>query len=206
MKTILNITFSTLLLIFYSCGNSNQTSQETEQNISDNSQTIENENIGNKIDYDNTKVIRNVYVTDREGVELKQEANENSTTLGIYEYGTKLDVIEETEKWLGIRERITRDIIRDGSKIQSTGWEKIYVLKNKTGIINEITLLPSDLNIISSLTRNQKTEYFENGKQLKEFLSLELIDKTVFDKNKSTSVNFIIADSSVIKKKNGKTK
>jgi len=203
MKTILNITFSTLLLTFYSCGNSIQTSQETEQNISDNSLTIENENIGNKIDYDNTKVIRTVYVTDREGVELKQEANENSTTLGIYEYGTKLDVIEETEKWLGIRERITRDFIRDGSKIQSTGWEKIYVLKNKTGIINEISLLPSDLNIISSLTRNQKTEYFENGKQLKEFLSLELIDKTVFDKNKSTAVNFIIADSSVIKKKNG---
>lgn len=203
MKTILNITFSTLLLTFSSCGNSIQTSQETVQNISDNSLTIENENIGNKIDYDKTKVIRNVYVTDREGVELKQEANENSTTLGIYEYGTKLDVIEETEKWLGIRERITRDFIRDGSKIQSTGWEKIYVLKNKTGIINEISLLPSDLNIISSLTRNQKTEYFENGKQLKEFLSLELIDKTVFDKNKSTAVNFIIADSSVIKKKNG---
>ncbi len=165
--------------------------------------TTENENTGNKIDYDNTKVIKSIYVTDRNGIEVKQQANNNSKTLGVYEYGTKLDIIEETENWYGVRDRITREFYINGSKIESIGWEKVYVLKNKTGSINEITLVPSDLNIISYLTVNQKTEHFETGKDLTDFLTLELIDKSVFDNKKNSSVDFLLADTIVNKKKNG---
>lgn len=167
--------------------------------------TTESENTGNKIDYDNTQVIKNIYVTDRNGIEVKQQADNNSKTLGTYAYGTKLDVIEETENWLGIRDRITREFYRNGDKIESTGWEKVYVLKKQTGSIDEITLVPSDLNVISSLTVNQKTEFFETGEELTKYFSFELIDKSLFDSQKSTSVNFLLADTTDNKKNNGVT-
>ncbi|TJZ52526.1 SH3 domain-containing protein [Sphingobacterium olei] len=201
MKTLLNITLSIFLLTFYSCGNNKQTIHKIEQSVVDSTLTIEN--VGNKIDYDKTRVITSVYVSAREGIEFKQEGDEKSTTLGMYEYGARLDVIEETEKWLGVRERITRKFNVNGSNIESTGWEKVYVIKNKTGLINEVSLVSSDLNVISFLTLDKKTEYFENGKQLKAYLSLELIDKAIFDKNSSSSVDFILADTTVNKKKNG---
>src|SRR5690606_5795755 len=122
MTTALNITFCALLLTLFSCSNSNQTNEKTAQSLVSDTLTTESENTGNKIDYDNTKVIKNVYVTDRNGIEIKQQADTYSNTLGTYEDATKLDVIEETENWLGIRDRITREFYRNGDKIESTGW------------------------------------------------------------------------------------
>lgn len=192
-----------MILTLFSCGNNGQTNEKTVQSSLTDTTTAEGENAGNKIDYDNTKVIQNVYVTDRTGTEIKQQADKNSKTIGAYEFGAKLDVIEETEEWLGVRDRITREFTRKGSKIESTAWEKIYVLKSKTGSINEIKLIPSDLNIITSLTSNQKTENFETGKELNDFLKIELIDKQLFDSKRNSEVNFLLADTTEIKKKNG---
>lgn len=191
-----------MLLTFFSCGNSGHSNEKTVQVVSDTT-TIEQKNAGNKIDYDKTKVLKSVYVVDRKGTEIKQQTDKNSKTLGTYEFGAKLEVIEETEKWFGVRDRITREFLRNGSKIESTGWEKVYVLKNQTGSINEITLVPSDLNILSSLTTNQKTENFETGKELNAFLKIELINKHLFDSKKNSSVDFIIADTTENKKVNG---
>lgn len=201
MKTLLHITFSTLLLTIFSCNNSGQANEKTVQSsVSD---TLTTENVGNEIDYDKTKVLQSIYVVDRKGTEFKQQADENSQTLGTYEFGAKLDVIEETEVWYGVRDRITREFLRSESKIESTGWEKVYVLKSKTGSINEITLVPSDLNVISSLTTNQKTENFETGKQLNGYLKIELIDKQQFEGMKNSSVSYLLADTTETKKKNG---
>lgn len=165
--------------------------------------TTEDENIGNKIDYDKTKVIQSVYVIDRNGTEMKQQAEKNSKSLGTYEFGAKLDVIEETEEWFGVRDRITREFLRNGSKIESIRWEKVYVSKKNTGSINEITLVPSDLNIISSLTINKKTENFEKDKELKDFLKIELIDRSLFESKRSSEINFLLADTTETKKKKG---
>jgi hypothetical protein len=203
MGTLLNITFSTLLLTFFSCGNDGQPNEKTVQGSVSDTLTTEDENTGNKIDYDKTKILKSIYVVDRKGTEIKQQADKKSKTLGTYEFGAKLEVIEETEEWFGVRDRITREFLRNGSKIESTGWEKVYVLKSKTGSINEITLVPSDLNIISSLTTNKKTENFETDKELKDFLKIELIDKQLFDNKRSSSVNFLLADTTEIKKKKG---
>lgn len=148
-------------------------------------------------------MLQSIYVVDRKGTEFKQQADKNSITLGTYEYGAKLDVIEETEEWFGIRDRITRAFFRNGDKIESTQWEKVYVLKRTTGSINEITLSPSDLNIVSSLTANQKTENFETGKEMKGFLGIELIDKQLFGSKRSSSVNYLLADTTEIKKRKG---
>jgi hypothetical protein len=199
MKTLLNILFSILLLTLLSCNNGEQSKHNPVKDPT----AIEEENAGITINYDSTKVIKTAYVTDRKGVDIKQQANKNSKTLGTYGYGTKLEVIEETEDWFGVRDRITREFYRDGCKIESTTWEKVYVVKNKTGSIEEIKLIPSDLNIISSLTINQKTEYFETDKKLTKYLTLELIDKSLFDNQKNSAVCFLLTDTIVKKKRNG---
>ncbi len=201
MKTLLHTTFSTLLLTIFSCSNNGQTNEKTVQSsVSD---TLTTEREGNKIDYDKTKVLKSIYVVDRNGTEYKQQADKNSETLGTYEFGVKLDAIEETEEWYGVRDRITRIFLRNGNKVESTSWEKVYVLKSKTGSINEITLAPSDLNIVSSLTTNQKTENFETGKQLNGYLKIELIDKQLFEEMENSSVDYLLADTAETKKKNG---
>ena len=203
MKTLLHITFTTLLVTIFGCNNRGETNEKTVQSIVSDSLTTEDENTGNKIDYDKTKVLQSVYVVDRNGTEIKQQADKNSKTLGSYGFGAKLDVIEETEEWFGVRDRIIRDFLRNGCKIENTGWEKVYILKNQTGSINEITLVSSDLNIISSLTTNQKTENFETDKELKDYLKIELIDKQLFESKRSSSANFLLADTTEIKKKKG---
>lgn len=40
------------------------------------------EDPGNSIDYDKTKVLETLYVIDRNGTEIKDQADENSKTLG----------------------------------------------------------------------------------------------------------------------------
>lgn len=188
----------------FSCNKNHETSKKSIHSlVSDTTAIIvsEDENNGNAVDYDKTKVLKTLYVIDRKGTEIKDKANENSKTLGTYEYGTKLDIIEEGEKWYGVLDRISRKYNENGNQIESTQWEKIYVLKSKTGSVDEIALISSDLNIISSLIINQKTENFEIDHQLKDYLKLELIEKSFFDSRKNSSVNFLLADTTVTKKK-----
>ncbi len=203
MNRIPQITFTTILLTILSCKNYGQASNKSAQSTISDTLKTEDKNTGIKIDYNKTKVLLNVYVVDRNGTEVKQQADKNSKTLGRYDYGTKLGVIEDNREWFGVRERITREFIRNGSIIESTGWEKVYILKNQTGSIKDIYLIPSDLNIISSLSTNQKTENFETSKKLEGFLKIELIDKQLFESKRSSSVNFLLTDTTEIKKKNG---
>lgn len=164
---------------------------------------LSNEDSGNRVDYDHTKVIKSIYVTDRNGAEMKQQASESSKTIGSYQYGTKLDVIEENGNWIGVLDRITRESSKNGSKIESTGWEKVYVLKSKTGLLDEISLSPSDLNQLSLLTINQKTENSNKEQLLSKYLKIELVDKSVFESKRNTAVNFLLADTLENIKKNG---
>lgn len=195
------ILFLLLPLFVLSCRNN--TESKSINNLVSDTLPINDKNVGIEIDYDKTKVLKSIYVVNRKGTDMKQLANENSQILGNYKFGAQLEVIEETEKWYGVRERITREFFKNGDKIESTGWEKVYVLKSATGSINKITLISSDLNIVSSLNANQKNENFETDNELNDFLKMELINKQIFDNKRSSSVNFLLADTTVIKKKNG---
>lgn len=67
---------------------------------------------------------------------------------------------------------------------------------------NEVfRLTTSDLNIVSSLTVNNEIEYFEEGKSINEYVKIELIDKELFEEKKSTSVDFLIDDTNISRKK-----
>ena len=61
------------------------------------------------IDFDKTKVLKNTYVVDRAGAELRQGADKAAPLLGRYPYGTKLDVIGEEGEWIAVIDRIQRD-------------------------------------------------------------------------------------------------
>ncbi|KAF5279855.1 hypothetical protein FQR65_LT15217 [Abscondita terminalis] len=148
-----------------------------------------------------TKVLKTTTVTDRNG-RVKTAAGETVQKTGQIYLGTRLEVIEETDKWYGIRDRITRNYTENGQERNDEDGEGI-VLKAKTGSMKEITLVPADLDIISLLEKNGKAEYFEKGKQLKEYLKIELIDKSLFDSKKQSAVDFFLADTTKIEKKNG---
>jgi len=101
-------------------------------------------------------------------------------------------------------DRITREYTKkDGTQVSSNGWEKIYIARKATGPISQVYLIQSDLNIITYLTKNHKTDFFEKGKPLNNDLKIELIDQKLFDSKKNTSVSFLTADTTEIKKTNG---
>lgn len=155
-------------------------------------------------DYDATKIIGQVFVTNKKGTALKEAGSNQSEILGYRQYGAKLEVIEELGDWLAIRENIDRTYIKeDGTRVESSGWEMVYVAKNDTGALGEIQLTDGDLNIITSLNVKEKSESFEKGKPLKKYLKLELIDQLTFERMKNNAVNFLQADTTSFIKKNG---
>lgn len=88
-----------------------------------------------------------------------------------------------------------------GNKLQTN--KRALIINSENTDLNEIILVPADLNIISCLTINQETEYFDTEVQLTEQLALELIDKPDFDSKKNSAVDFLLVDTVVNKKING---
>ncbi|MES2377888.1 MAG: SH3 domain-containing protein [Bacteroidota bacterium] len=153
---------------------------------------------GNPIDYDHTKVIKNVYVINRKGIGAMQQPDVTSPQLLKYQYGDRLDVIEEKNGWLGIRDRVTRNYKKNGSDWESSGWEKVYIKADATGDISAIKLLPEDLNVIATYKKGE-----EQLSRLTQFLDISLIDEADFTSKKLTAIDYIVADTTVITKKNG---
>jgi len=202
MKKVITILLSSLILGSVSCKKS-ETVETQVQTPAVDTLTKKDNSRGYPIDYDKTKVIRNVIVTSRSGTEMKQEKDADSKTLGTYEYGVMLEVIEDAGEWLGVRDRITRTYVENDKTIESNGWEKVYVRKDATGKIGELSLLPSDLTAITYLTINGKNQEITKDEQLKDYIKIELIDKSLFESKKETSVNYLVKDTTAITKKNG---
>lgn len=156
---------------------------------------------GIAINYDNTTVLKQVYVTDKAGAAARQLPSGAARKVKDYGFGEKLEVIEEQKEWYGIRESVFRQYYKKGTKIESVKWEKIYVKKSQTGVFNKIVLKPNDLNIISYLLANGKDERFEKGKALNKYLKLELIDKALFEKKRLLAVNYVSKEQMIKKKK-----
>lgn len=201
MKIIYSLLFIILLI---SC-KENNVQDVSEQNL-DTIATAVVEEEPHFINYDKVKVLKTVFVTDINGLEMKQSTTSASKTLGNLIYGSKLEVIEDAGEWLGIRERISREYEEEGRKIESNAWEKIYVLRKSTGSIHDIKLLPSHLNVISSLSQpNGETKFYEKGTLLQNYLKVELISEAIYKRQKETAVNFLIHDTLNIKKVSGVT-
>ncbi|MFV0346521.1 MAG: hypothetical protein ACK5IQ_09795 [Bacteroidales bacterium] len=152
----------------------------------------------NEIDFDDTEVYEIVYVSDMNGAQIKQQQSRNSRTLGHYIYGERLNVIEHGEEWYGIREKLTRTIVRDGGEMTKKSWEKVYVLKSKVeGGYKEIKLSPSDLYIVYGNSPNKDSILTD------EYFNIELINEDRFLNRELNAVSFLLTDTLKHKKKNG---
>ncbi|MDJ1499533.1 hypothetical protein [Xanthocytophaga agilis] len=203
MKFVPQLLFFTSFSILCSCDNSSKKSE-----ISILADTLVNtdpinKNKGNLVDYDKVKVIKSVYVTNRNGIELKDQPSAQSETLGQFEYGQKLDVIEVKDNWLGILNHLTRRYEENGKQVERTAWEKVYVQKESTGELSMLSLETKDLNVITAITLNDKTEYLTKPKPLTQYVTLELVDKATFLEKKGSAVNYFLTDTTQIQKKNG---
>lgn len=198
MKILPNSLWLLAFLFLLSCDKKIEKAPESTATDSSLEEIIER---GNPIDYDNTKVLSTVYAIAKNGVDAKQQADENAEIVKTYEYGERLEVIEETGEWLGVRDRISREFVEDGKTIQQSSWEKVYVLKNSTGSIEQIKIYSSDLYSSYFLEINNEVITVDTEKKIENHLTIELIDKDFFDSKKSTEVSFLLADTTQIIKK-----
>jgi hypothetical protein len=174
--------FAILLMSFFSCRNPKQKKKNLSELETIDKSEIETEDENIRIDYDKTLVLKRVFVIDRNGCEIKQRPDFSSQTLGTYNFGAELNVIEDTANWYGILQ-------------MNYGWEKVYVSKSATGSADQIKILPKELNVISSFTINGNTKLFEKGKYLEDYISIELISKELFESKRKSSVNFLVSDT-----------
>ena len=200
MKILSNFVLLLALLFLISCDKKNEKNPENTVTEIPYEETITK---GNPIDYDNTKVLETVYVISKEGIVGKSQADQTAESIATYKYGDRLEVIETTDKWLGIRDRVSREIVAEGKTVQQWQWEKVYVLKYKTGSKDQIKITASDLYSVYNLQINEEVITLETEKKIKNYLTIELIDKDFFESKKSTEVSFLVADTTQIIKKNG---
>lgn len=160
--------------------------------------------------------IDTLYVTDRNGVEVKNHPDINSSGIvnrsldehGVPEnklklyYGDRLIVLEKVNGWLGVRESITRRTKENGQMWLSAGWEKVYVQEKSAGRLADIKVIPEQLSVI--VADGQDVNNMPKQKTyLKGYLDLKLVSKAAFDSAKTTAVDYLIKDTAEIKKKNG---
>lgn len=156
-------------------------------------------------DYDNTPVLKQVFVTDKAGAVARQLPSGAARKVTNYSFGEQLEVIEDRQDWYAVRDRIYREYDDDNDGIVETDvvkWEKVFVKKDQTGSINSISLTPDDLNLVSYLSVDENYEHFEKGRALDKYLKIELINKNMFESKRNIAVDFLSKDK-IIKKKKG---
>ncbi len=215
MKRLIFLSFYTVIgaavcFSILSCSNRTKTSEKAVADSSKLEAASLKDSVGSAkfpplpIDYDKTKVLENMYVVDRAGVEFRQGAAKDAPVLGKYPYGTKLDIIGEEGEWFAIMDRIQRDYKgANGETGDITQWEKVYVAKSKLGKQDKITISPKELNSIVSINVNGKETYYEKGHALDQYLHLELIDEQTFLAAQKTAKDYLIKDT-LSYTKNGK--
>lgn len=198
-NTILKILLPTTLVVsLYSC-RSKTKSKPLDSIVRDTtSLSAKVEDQGIPIDYDNTPVIKTVYVINRHGVDAAQQPDIRSRKLLRCEYGEKLEVIEAKGDWFGIRAMVTRKYKKNGSDWESSGWEKVYIPIDNTGDVSALKLIPEDLNVVVIYKKDK-----EQLDRLTKFLSINLIDEAEYISKKAAAMDPLVADTTVIKKKNG---
>ncbi|WP_201540694.1 hypothetical protein [Psychrobacter sp. 1044] len=160
---------------------------------------------GIEIDYDDTTVLKYIYVTAKDGAIARQLPSGAARKVKSYTFGEKLDVIEDRKDWYTVRDSIDRqyDENNDGVIDKSISqWEKVFVKKEQTGSTMPASLTSKDLNILAYLSVGEDYEYFEDGKALNDYLKIELIDKALFEKKRPLAVDFLSKNKS-FKKRNG---
>lgn len=131
---------------------------------------------------DRSKVIGATWIVDREGVLLRTDSSLSSASLKYYPYGEKIEYSYESDQWLGITvKRPWSGKDPWGYKISKVIDELAFVPKVSTGTLQNLELIPSDLNKIVAMTKlGRKTLRFMQPQSLDSFLRMDLAFKVEF--------------------------
>lgn len=135
---------------------------------------------------------KHFYVIDRNDVFLKKTPDVNAEPVDTLFYGRMVEPEAE---------------IGDFYKVMNyrTGYYA-YVEKSKLGGIDDVKLINSDLPWIAYLDEgSEDSQSFEKPKKLEKYISIELIEKSEYDREKANTVNFLLADTLNVVKKDGVT-
>ncbi|MGB2783944.1 hypothetical protein [Psychrobacter sp.] len=160
---------------------------------------------GIEIDYDDTTVLKQVYVTEKDGAIARQLPSGAARKVKSYTFGEKLDVIEDRKDWYTVRDSIDRqyDENNDGVIDKSISqWEKVFVKKDLTDDASDIRLTDEDIHTIRYLSVGD-FQFFDEEKQLDKYLEIELIDRALFEKKRPIAVNFLSKNAKGVHKKSG---
>jgi hypothetical protein len=127
-----------------------------------------------------------VYVIDREGTRVKETPEEDSENLFEFEFGEKLEVVEDKGDWLGINYET------------NSSYDTVYVLKAATGGELDIPLDDEDLNeIYYPGQRNEEDPLTYDN------IKVTLVSKAAFFAMQKTAREHFTADTQLVRKKNG---
>lgn len=155
---------------------------------------------------DRSKVIGATWIVDREGVLLRTDSSLSSASLKYYPYGEKIEYSYESDQWLGITvKRPWSGKDPWGYKISKVIDELAFVPKVSTGTLQNLELIPSDLNKLTSITKfKENTIQYDVPQSLNEFLKLDLAFKVEYWSQKSRQINALVKDSTGVTKKDNK--
>ena len=181
-----NITYILFALVLISCQKQNKGSKKTI--IPDSTSTVERN--ANKMN-----VLFSAYVTEEKGLNYRKEPNINSNILGKFKYGTKVDIIDDSNrlsfwvddsvraslngKWIGIRKDSTIVYAFDA-----------YIYKFSPNIEEHIKLVNEKLEVVYSdslnINSNQKLiieKHIQTSNHLADYVIIKLIEdkRTIFN-------------------------
>ena len=206
MKKV-NLILVIVLISFLSCKHKTDTSKK--HNDCKIALVIDDENyaeieVNHQSVYDTASIIETIFVTDPNGVDVKQEPDVNSNTIGKIKHAHKLNVIEEKSDWLGIIEKVSCDTVFNGKKTQWIYLEKVFIPKSSTGELSEIKLFNQDFEgVLIDDNSNGKSKKPVAKHYLSEYIKMEIVSKNVYFSKKKAAVDYLNKDTSKIKKING---
>lgn len=168
--------------------------------------------------------IKEYYVTDRQGVDAKQEPDESSKTLLHYNFGDVLNVFVDPGRmyealyydpalydhassgvsptFYAVGGSVYREWSNDEMNNTAQIWryELVFVKRNALGDISDVRLIPEELNEAERWEAEERERWEAEERRSDGRLTVELVDQSVYDSMERCQVDsFSIAKASVPK-------
>ncbi|REE06919.1 SH3 domain-containing protein [Winogradskyella pacifica] len=181
-----NISYILITLVFWTCQGQNKDTQKTViKDLISNSEKKNN----------NIKVLFSAYSTAEKGLNYRKEPDINSEILGKFNYGTKVDVVDDSNRslfWVDDLERGSLygtwvGIYKDSSIVYVFN---AYLYNSSPEIEKNIKLVNNKLEVVYSesenIDSNQKItieKHIQTSNNLADYIIIKLIeeDKTIFE-------------------------
>lgn len=168
--------------------------------------------------------IKEYYVTDRQGVDAKQEPDESSKTLLHFNFGDVLNVFVDpgrmyealyydpalydhassgvSPSFYAVGGSVYREWSNDEMNNTAQIWryELVFVKRNALGDISDVHLIPEELNEAERWEAEERERWEAEERRSDGRLTVELVDQSVYDSMERCQVDsFSIATASVAK-------